>query len=255
MKTRILTLCLGLLLFAPLASAQDSCLDCHSDADFIVTNKKLYDYFQSWRASIHGLEGVGCVDCHGGNEGSASKSGAHGSNMAVGTRSSQVNFMNIPDTCGRCHGDFLESYQHSSHSKMLRSRKQEAQGPNCVTCHGSLNAKILDIRNVRETCQQCHNSVSGNQPAIPDKAEHLLNDLNAIRGYQKYISRRANPEKALETTKVLETQLGNLALRWHTFDLEAIEADTSTLLAFAAKARDEVRKERMEQRKAEKDGE
>ena len=49
------------------ATSTDACVNCHQNPDFMVTNKKLYDYFQQWRASTHGQEDVSCSDCHGGN--------------------------------------------------------------------------------------------------------------------------------------------------------------------------------------------
>ncbi len=75
----------------------DSCIKCHQNMDFMVTNKKLYDYFQTWRASIHGQEEVTCVDCHGGNSKKATKKEAHGELMDASNNDSMVNFRNIPE--------------------------------------------------------------------------------------------------------------------------------------------------------------
>ena len=58
--------------------ARSSCVDCHSNPRFMVQNKKLYDYYQGWRLSIHEQEKVTCVDCHGGNPRAADKPTAHG---------------------------------------------------------------------------------------------------------------------------------------------------------------------------------
>ena len=33
--------------------AKDSCVECHGKTSFLVTNKKLYNYFQRWRSSSH----------------------------------------------------------------------------------------------------------------------------------------------------------------------------------------------------------
>jgi hypothetical protein len=35
------------------AKAKDSCVACHRNPDFLVQNKKLYDYFRDWQLSIH----------------------------------------------------------------------------------------------------------------------------------------------------------------------------------------------------------
>jgi hypothetical protein len=53
--------------------AVDTCVDCHSTPTFLVTNRKLFDYFQKWTSSLHKQEGVTCVDCHGGDPTRADK--------------------------------------------------------------------------------------------------------------------------------------------------------------------------------------
>ena len=43
---------------------EESCITCHRDPDFLVTNRKLYDYYQDWKLSIHAQEDITCSDCH-----------------------------------------------------------------------------------------------------------------------------------------------------------------------------------------------
>ncbi len=223
----------------------DGCVACHENPDFLVTDKKLYDYFQSWRASIHGQEGVSCTDCHGGRSDVASKAGAHGTMSGASGGETAVSFRRVPSTCGGCHEDFLQAYRKSRHSKLLKTDGQGQIGPNCVTCHGSLDARAPNVRSVRDTCQLCHNSVSGKHPEIPGRAEILLNDLNAIRSFRRYVSLRAKPEKMVEMLPVFDAGLEDLARLWHTFDLEGIDADTRKLLEFALAKQKEVRADRV----------
>jgi len=60
------------------ATVKDSCVACHRNPDFLVQNKKLYDYFRDWQLSIHQQNDVSCSDCHGGNPEIADQQGAHG---------------------------------------------------------------------------------------------------------------------------------------------------------------------------------
>ncbi len=254
--TIVLTLLIIFLWFAgpPICRAQedsstgvtgDSCVTCHQNPDFLVTNKKLYDYFQTWRASIHGQEGVSCTDCHGGRVDAASQATAHGTMSGSSGGETAVSFSRIPSTCGNCHEDFLQAYRKSRHFQLLKAGEKGLIGPNCVTCHGSLDARAPNVRSVRDTCQQCHNSVSGKYPEIPGQAEILLNDLNAIRGFRRYVSRRAKPEKVVELLPVFDAGIEDLARLWHGFDLEDIDADTRKLLEFALAKQQEVRAERV----------
>jgi hypothetical protein len=121
--------------------AKDSCVDCHSDPDLLVKNKKLYDYFQEWSASVHKQEEVSCSDCHGGNPDVDDKDAAHGGDLTGAAATSSVNFRNIPSMCGECHDEMYDAFRKSEHFEHLLAKKQEEQGPTCVTCHGSISSQ------------------------------------------------------------------------------------------------------------------
>ncbi len=55
-----------------------------------------------------------------------------------------MNFRNIPKTCGQCHERIYEGFRESAHFEHLASKDEENLGPNCVTCHGSINATVLN---------------------------------------------------------------------------------------------------------------
>jgi hypothetical protein len=226
----------------------DQCVACHSDPDFLVTNKKLYDYFQNWRSSVHGLDDVTCTDCHEGNADISDQAAAHGSMMVSDPQADAVSYRQVPATCGACHEEELKSYQTSRHYQLMETRQQADRGPNCVTCHGSLNAQAPTVRTVAGTCQHCHNSESNNHPDMPVQAEKLLNDFNTVRGFRHYVDRRGEGELRATALSDLDSGLGDLTRHWHTFDLESISTQTDELLALAKAKYEAVRESRRAQK-------
>jgi len=210
--------------------AKDSCVDCHSKASFLVTNKKLYDYFQRWGSSIHKQEGVTCVDCHGGDRQSSDKETAHGGDLDAADAKSAVNFRNIPKTCGGCHEDIYRGFRESAHFEHLVSKGQEDQGPTCVTCHGSINVEVLNVNTVEETCRQCHNDETGNSPENAQEARALLNRFLSIHRYYRYITVRSDPAESKRFFDGVDAQLRDLSVSWHGFDLDEIGEKTEAVL-------------------------
>ena len=234
------SLVFSLLLLIPIAQA-DSCVDCHKDPNFRVTNKKLYDYYQNWTGSIHAQEDISCSDCHGGNPKLSSKKTAHASsriNPSVAT--SPVHFKNIPKTCANCHEEYYNHFRQSTHFKKLQNSKETQQGPNCVTCHASVNTAVLNVNTVREACAFCHNEEKDNHPEIPAKAEKLLSQFLSIHRFYRFVTVRGNLDRAV--FDAIETRTSELFIDWHTFDLPTIEKRTEKLLAFLKTQRDIIRK-------------
>lgn len=236
----LLALCLGLSSAPARAEPGDSCVACHGDSRFLVTNKKLYDYFQQWKQSIHRQEDVSCVDCHGGDSDLPDKEGAHGADLSQSAASSAVNFRNIPETCGQCHDEIYDAFRKSHHFEHVVAKEQEEQGPTCVTCHGSINVDVLSVETVFESCARCHNEETDNHPENPEKARDILNKFLSIHRFYRYITARdaSGSEKFFS---VLEEHIDRLAVTWHTFDLEEIEKQTTLVLELLKAKRDEVR--------------
>jgi hypothetical protein len=235
---------------SPLAAEEkDSCVECHRDPGFLVTNKKLYDYYQQWTSSLHAQEEVTCVDCHGGDPGVSDKKGAHGGELSGSKRDSAVNFRNIPGTCGDCHEEILDGFRESAHFKHLVGKQQEEQGPNCVTCHGSISVTVLDVNTVEETCSQCHNPTSDSYPENPAKARDLLNRFLTIHRYYRYINVRGNAVETRQFFERVDSQLRDLSVTWHTFDLESIEEKTRAVLEALRTKREEVARIHKEKRR------
>jgi hypothetical protein len=226
----------------------DSCTACHGDPSFLVTNKKLYDYFQQWEGSIHQLEGVTCQKCHGGNPKAKKKEKAHGAGVAASDPSSGIYYKKIPQTCGSCHEDILEGFQQSNHYEHLDPKEADAQGPTCATCHGSINAEILNVNSVRAACSHCHNEETENNPEIPEEATAVLNKFLSIQRFYRYITIKAEPEEAKAFFSDLDPRLRRLSVTWHTFDLEEIEKGVADVLGRLKAKRDELRQRRAEAR-------
>ena len=239
---------LSALLLFPLASwqnasaeeAKDSCVECHGEASFLVTNKKLYDYFQRWGSSVHKQEGVTCVDCHGGNSRSPDKEKAHGGDLDAAKAKSAVNFRNIPKTCGGCHEDIYEGFRESAHFEHVVSQDQEDQGPTCVTCHGSINVAVLNVNTVEDTCRKCHNEETENSPENAEEARALLNRFLSIHRYYRYITKRGDPAETKRFFEEFDAQIHDLSVTWHTFDLDAIDEKTEAVLEGLRAKREEV---------------
>jgi hypothetical protein len=227
---------------ASLAEEQDSCVDCHGNRRFLVTDKKLYDYFQQWTLSVHRQEDVSCVDCHGGNPGIADKEGAHGGDLSGEEVSSAVNFKNIPDTCGECHEQIYRAYRESDHSEYLVAEEDAQQGPNCVTCHGSMSTGVLDVNTIRESCARCHNEKTDNHPENPERATAILNKFLSIHRFYRYITVRGSPEDSRKLFEEVDEKIDRLSVTWHTFDLDEIEAETRAVLDLLKMQRDELRR-------------
>jgi hypothetical protein len=226
--------------------ARSSCVDCHSSPRFMVQNKKLYDYYQGWRLSIHEQEKVTCVDCHGGNPRAADKQAAHGDQgMSASVTSSPISYQNVPGTCAKCHDEVYRNFKRSKHFEHLTAKKQEEQGPNCVTCHGSVNTTVLNVTTVRATCEKCHNNETDNHPEIPEQAEDVLSQFLSIQRYNRYLVQKGDPAQVKAMFKILAPRIKRLNDSWHTFDLEKVSDQTQDMINFL-----KAQREQMDQRPA-----
>ena len=198
--------------------AEESCLECHKSENYRIENKKLYEYFQRYQGSVHGLLGIGCADCHGGDPQSTDLSAAHEGVME------KVSYRNIPDTCGSCHETQWQSFRESKHSKAL---KNEGGAPNCVTCHGSMDVDVYFTSIVKNTCVLCHNEETGNGPDVPAQAEHILSQINVIKGYRGLVQKYSEDPKLMAQ---VEDSYERVTHYWHGFDLHQVEVETEYLL-------------------------
>jgi hypothetical protein len=226
-------------------SAEDvsnSCIQCHGQASFRVTEKKLYKYFRDWELSIHAQEGVSCSDCHGGDPNSSDKETAHGKDIKQ--LMTPVEYERISDTCGRCHKKNAENYKKSKHYRILAGEGRSHPTPTCVTCHGSINTAIPKSDSIASICAHCHNTVTENHPENPEITSYLVERLSFINSYFRYLISKGVLEKSPDFSKTIDNELSELAQIWHTLELDKIEAKTLQIRTLMMKKRKELGKER-----------
>lgn len=116
--------------------------------------------------SVHRIEGINCVSCHGGNPETMDEKSAHSKNFKKIERSS------IPAHCGSCHSnplmmkpygiptDQLNEYLSSAHSKNF---EKDLKKPTCIDCHGVHNIvkkdhpdSLSNLSNIIKVCGKCH---------------------------------------------------------------------------------------------------
>ncbi len=197
----------------------NSCINCHlklPSSSFIGMRSHM------WKGSIHQKHGLTCNDCHGGNPNAKTKKEAHKGVLSSSNPKSKVYYKNIPSTCGKCHGVEFYKFTQSYHYKKL---KTTGQGPDCVTCHGSMVTTVLNPNDLVNVCKRCHNARMGVFPYIPQKAKAvllLLKDSKLLVNADKklYKIRKGTPNaKAMQKAQLA---LNSAKLEWHTFDLDAI---------------------------------
>ena len=228
-----------LLFTSPLlAKSKDNCIQCHKDPNLLVTNKKLFKHYQAWEKSAHSHAGVSCTNCHGGNPAARDKTKAHSKSLQF---HSTINFKKIPKTCSTCHQEIYQGYKQSRHFKFL-SQKQKISGPNCITCHNTMNNVALNIMTIKATCKNCHNSKIHPNTAIPDRAETLMNQFLAIHRFYRYVSIKGDPIQMRPFLLKTHKKIKRLSKTWHSFKMDVIERETKIILQSLQKKRKELEK-------------
>ncbi|MFQ5591505.1 MAG: hypothetical protein ACE5HE_10110 [Phycisphaerae bacterium] len=156
------------------------CGDCHADVERMNPYGLQSDQLARYWTSVHGkkLKQDGdervaiCIDCHGSHEILSGRDPA-----------SRTHPLNVPDTCGTCHGDaqlmgeyglpveVVDEYRMSVHGRLL-SEQHDTGAPTCATCHGNHSAMPPGFASVGAVCGQCHrhaaeafdNSIHADQP-------------------------------------------------------------------------------------------
>lgn len=224
-RTLVLVILLAALLSAgsTLAAADpeaaNSCVQCHSR---LPSGSFPGIKFHSWSGSIHQKHGVTCDKCHGGNPEVENEKETHAGVLGSRDPQSTVYFKNIPATCGKCHGVEFYKFKQSRHYEMLES---SGQGPECVTCHGSMVTRILSPDNLVTVCEQCHNERLGILPYIPQKAKAvllLLRESKALLDADEKLHSPTAGSREAEQMRLARSALHSAKLEWHQFDLDTI---------------------------------
>ncbi|NJD26755.1 MAG: ammonia-forming cytochrome c nitrite reductase subunit c552 [Chloroflexi bacterium] len=144
----------------------NTCRTCHTAID-----NAQHEITEAWAASVHGQNGIGCADCHGGDPTSDQVTIAM--SPAKGFRGSPGRTESVA-TCGTCHSDVdrmrqyqiptdqYAKYQASVHGERLISAG-DTRVAICTDCHGSHDvkkasaptAKVYPL-NVPQLCASCH---------------------------------------------------------------------------------------------------
>ena len=123
-----------------------ACIQCHTSDDM---GPEMHEITRQWKESWHAKNNISCHDCHGGAPEDASMSMMH----QRGFKGSPEN-IDIPEFCGTCHIAILDNYLKSGHGQTFCDT---AEGPSCVTCHGSHNIQRANMDIINEQhCSECH---------------------------------------------------------------------------------------------------
>lgn len=210
------------------AKPAESCVECHKDDKFRVQNKKIYDYYQEWKGSAHDLAGLSCTACHNGDPAKAGKEEAHAGMVPQSDPASPFHYKNIPKTCGGCHQPVLDRFAKSRHFEQLKST---GRGPNCITCHGALNAKVYSTTIIERACSNCHNAKTKNHPEVIGKAQEILERLNHANGYRKGLRFYYKSVKKPEAMAKVDKAYTDTIDFWHEFDFKKLKPRSQDLLA------------------------
>ena len=211
------------------AAGADTCRDCHKDEKFRVQNKKIYDYYRDWDGSAHDLAGITCTACHGGDPASPVKEEAHKGILPQSDPASPFNYKNIPKTCGiPCHAPVYGHFVKSRHYEVL---ERSGRGPNCITCHGALDAKVYSTTIIERACSKCHNKKTGNHPQVISRAQEILRRLDHANGYRKGLAFYYKAVNKPEAMAGVDAAYKDVRQFWHEFNFEKLDPRSQDLLA------------------------
>jgi Cytochrome c7 and related cytochrome c/Cytochrome c554 and c-prime len=202
--------------------AENSCVHCHSQlpgTSFVGVKS------HSWKGSVHQMNGVTCDKCHGGNPQASGEREAHEGVLGSSNPKSTVYYKNVPVTCGKCHGAEFYKFTQSLHYRRLEST---GQGPDCVTCHGSMVTTVLSPDTVAAVCERCHNERMGIFPYIPQKAKAVLLSLKvseALLDADGKLYGHTGDKEIARSLRDAQSSLHSAKLDWHRFDLDTVTGD------------------------------
>jgi predicted CXXCH cytochrome family protein len=138
------------------------CASCHSDQEKMRPYNLPVDQLALYQTSGHGkrlAQGdtrvAVCSDCHRAHD-----------VLPASDPASSVYVLNIPRTCGTCHGDstlmkprgradVYQAYRSSVHARSLFDQSN-LRAPTCVSCHGVHGAAPPHVTDVDKVCGRCH---------------------------------------------------------------------------------------------------
>ncbi len=190
-------------------------LECHED---LLSRLAMSNYAQ-WKASKHAVSGVTCDRCHGGNPDAKDKDEAHKGVLRSSDPDSPIYYLNLPSTCGKCHEKQLSEFTLSKHYKKL---EKVELAPTCSTCHRPHTFDVPEAVELAKICQNCHNEDIGADPEVPGKAQELLKQSFELKAL---VNKMKSEGKDGENVKKAEQILNDFPATWHEFNLEKLEAE------------------------------
>jgi len=166
-----------------------ACLSCHQNPSFSVKlgaqQTEVFQLFvdpEEYSHSVHGEQGLACIECHVGFEPGMGHGKTFGSRREATLR--------LNETCGQCHKKQSDQEKDSVHAAARSVGKLEAAI--CTDCHSSHNIQRVTDPNtglvlqttriwIPTTCQKCHSEIyekyrnsvhgaaltDGNNPDVP----------------------------------------------------------------------------------------
>ena len=225
------------------ASDKNSCIECHKS---LPPGSYAGHRYSDYTGSVHERGGVRCEACHGGEPLKSDKATAHAGVFNSSDPKSRIYFKNLPQTCGKCHGEELVNFSRSRHYAEL---KMSGRGPSCVTCHGSMGTFILTSGQIKEFCTVCHNRQKGILPDAPRQVENILSLMEItetlidwsgefVANAKKTKRDTTESDKSLNTARA---EMKRAKIAWHTFRMDDVIARTKDAYSSAKKTKESIR--------------
>jgi cytochrome b subunit of formate dehydrogenase len=143
------------------ANIPNTCGRCHGQAFLMESKGQSAQPFLSYQQSVHGRatengskKAAVCTDCHGAHE-----------ILPANDPKSPISKMNVPATCGNCHGAIKDTFNQSIHGQAIARGNQLA--PACTDCHGihsikaprDPNSPVAEQNLSKDICARCHQGV------------------------------------------------------------------------------------------------
>lgn len=195
----------------------DACLECHKSSVFKVKHKLLYDYFIAYEVSVHGLAGLSCVDCHGGDPDAIDDKDAAHAGVKAKERAAYA-----MEACAACHTHESFAFNNTEHTGITAG---EEHAITCIACHGSMEMDVIHADKVKKRCLKCHDDDGAE--GLAGRTEIMLEQVHTIMGYMDFLE---DQDPATATMSRLRGSFDRLTAAWHRFDLETAEGEAQKLL-------------------------
>ena len=225
------------------AAEKNSCIECHKN---LPPGSYAGHRYSDYTGSVHEKGGVRCEACHGGEPLKSDKAIAHAGVFNSADPKSRIYFKNLPQTCGKCHGEELVNFSRSKHYAEL---KMSGRGPSCVTCHGFMGTFILTSGQIKGFCTVCHNRQKGILPDAPRQVENVLSLMEItetlvdwsgefVAEARKAKKDTTEPESSLSTAR---REMKRAKIAWHTFRMDDVIARIKDAHNDAKKTKESIR--------------